>query len=439
MNARRCAVALAGLVALSMLVPAALATAGADTQEADGVTIDYEGDNVTVANGSAQTISGSADLAEGETVEITLRATGDTQPRFYKTDSATVDENGNWKAEFDFSDHRPGGTFNVTVEAGDATATATGEIVACDGDCVGGEAEPEDGVTIDYEGDAVTVANGSTQVISGTASEPTGTEIVVTLQSTGDTQPRFYKTDAAVVTENGTWAIAFNFTDLDATATFSVEASTEDGTRSATVKGEVVPCGESCADTPPSDTPTPIPEQTATETPGESETDDGPRVTLTESAVDTVRGDVATVELRFDGTDSATVVVGDESESGYELEALVRDADGDGSATLYLDTELAGREGDTVSVSSGDEVTVRSETNLDSALDAGEYGLRVLPDGQERYADAGTLFVSEEQATATNSVTPTDAPAGNDKMTGLLVSGGILLGGGGLALVLLRG
>ncbi|MFC6737216.1 BGTF surface domain-containing protein, partial [Halolamina salina] len=419
MNGRYRALALAGLVALSVLLPTLVAPAGADTQA--GVGIDYEGESVTVANGSAQTISGTADLPEGESVEIRIRATGDTQPKFFKTESATVDGNGTWSATFDFSEQTAGGTFNVTVEAGDATANATGEIVACDGGCVEPTPEPDDGVAIDYEGDAVTVANGSTQVVSGTAAEPTGTEIVVSLRSTGDTRPNFFRTSTAVVTEDGTWATAFNFSFLDAGATFSVEASTEDGTNSATAEAEVVRCGGDCADTPPSDTPTPIPEQTTTATPGSNGSDEGAAVELTESVVDTVRGDVATIDIRFDGADTATLTVGSEA-AGYVLDLQVRDADGDGEATVYFDTELAGREGETVSVSSGDELSVRSEDSLPAALDAGEYDLQVAAAGADGNSDVGTLFVSEADPRATDSTTPTDAPAGNDDVTGLLVS-----------------
>jgi hypothetical protein len=437
MNGQRRAVALAGLVALSVLLPTLAAPAATATQTTDGVSIDYEGESVTVANGSAQTISGTADVAEGESVEVRIRATGDTQPKFLKTKSPTVDGNGTWSATFDFSEQTAGGTFNVTVEAGDSTANATGEIVACDGDCVEPTPEPDDDVTIDYEGDAVTVANGSTQVVSGTAAEPTGTEIVVSLQSTGDTQPRFFRTSTAVVTEDGTWATAFNFSFLDAGATFSVEASTEDGTHSANADGEVILCDGDCAETPPSDTPTPIPEQTTTETPASNDSEDGPTVELTESVVDTLRGDVAGIELRFDGTDTADVTVGSER-AGYELDLQVRDADGDGTATVYFDTELAGREGETVSVSSGDEITVNSEGTVPAALDAGEYSLEVAAGGADGTTDTGTLFVSEAEPTATDSATPTDAPTGGGDVTGLLVSAAIVLGGGGLALVLLR-
>jgi hypothetical protein len=359
------------------------------------------------------------------------------------TKTATVDEDGRWAAVFDFSHQPAGGSFNLTVmsRAVNASVNATGEIVPCDGGCADPKPEPTEVVSIDGENGTVTVANGTTQVVSGTAVQPTGTEIVVRIQSTGDTQPRFLKSSTAVVTQNGTWATSFDFSGRDAGGTFSVEASTEDGAHSATADGEIVRCGESCADTPPTDTPTPIPEQTPTATPTENGSDGGPVVSLRESAVDTVRGDTAAIELRFDGADAAVVVVGSDA-AGYELETVVEDADGDGSATLYFDTRLAGRDGETVSVSSGDGVSVRSETPLDAALDAGEYDVGAFPMAQDsfEYTTTGTLFVSEAEPGGADSPTPTatETPTSNDGVTGLLVSAAIVLGGGAVALVLIR-
>jgi hypothetical protein len=440
------ALALVGLLVLAVLAPSAAASAGVGAQSDDReISIDYEGDAVTVANGSSQVIEGSTDLPPGTELRVTIQSTGDTAPRFYTNPGAVVTRNGTWAVAVDLSEQSAGDTFEVTVSAtdGNVSTSADGEVVACGGDCADPEPEQPDPVTIDHDGENVTVANGSTQVISGTALEPTGTEIVVTVQSIGDTAPRFYMFDSAVVTEDGTWAIAFNFTGQPAGGTFSVEASTEDGSHSTTADGEIVRCGESCADTPPTDTPTPIPEQTPTATPTESGFAGGPAVSLHESAVDTVRGGTATIELRFDGADAAVVVLGGD-DAGYELETVVTDADGDGSATLYVDTALAGRDGETVSVSSGDEVSVRSESTLEAALDAGEYDIGAFPmsqDGSE-YTVTGTLFIAETSptpnGTPTPTATPSETPAGDDDLTGLLVSAAIVLGGGAVALVLIR-
>lgn len=449
MRTRHRALVLVALLAVSVVAPSAAAAAtgvqSAEVQSADGeITIDYEGDGVTLANGTTQVIEGTTDLPPGTELRVTIQSTGDTAPRFYTNPSAVVTRNGTWAVAVDLSEQSAGDTFVVSVSAedGNASTRAEGEIVACGDDCADPEPEQPEPVTVDHEGDSVTVANGSTQVISGTALEPTGTEIVVTIQSSGDTQPRFYRFDNAVVTENGTWAIAFNFSAQSAGGTFTVEASTEDGAHSATADGEIVRCGERCADTPPTDTPTPIPEQTPTATPTESGSDGSPTVSLHESAVDTVRGDTAAIELGFDGAEAAVVVVGSEA-ADYELETIVEDADGDGSATLYVDTALAGRDGETVSVSSGDDVRVESESRIEETLDAGEYEIGAFPVSQDsfEYTTTSTLFVAETSSspgTPTPTATATATPAGSGNLTGLLVSAGIVLGGGAVALVLIR-
>jgi len=303
-------------------------------------------------------------------------------------------------------------------------------------------------VAVEYEGDEVTVANGTAQVISGTAEAPVGTEILVRVRSAGDTDPAFLKAKRAVVTENGTWAVAFDFSTQSAGDRFTLTAGTENGSAETEVDGEVVACGGDCAETPPSDTPTPIPEQTPTPTPAagpDSSVAFGENVFLADS------GGVAAVPVTFDGgtADEAVVVVGNETDVNYELEAVVTDGDGDGEAILYVDTSLAGRGGDTVSTSGGDSVTVRSETSLDDTLDPASYGVTLYA-GSERSgtpADVGNLVL---QAATTPTVT-TDAPAtsvgepantGGDGLGSLavggLVSGAFLVGGAVLAAVLLK-
>jgi hypothetical protein len=304
-------------------------------------------------------------------------------------------------------------------------------------------------VGIDYEGDRVTAANGTSQVVTGTADAPVGTEILVRVRSSGDTEPVFLKAKTGVVTENGTWAVAFDFTSQSAGDTFTLTARTENGSAETEVEGEIVTCGGDCAETPPSDTPTPIPEQTPTPTRTagpDSSVAFGENVFLADS------GGVAAVPVTFDGgdADEAVVVVGNETKSNYELEAVVTDGDGDGEAILYVDTSLAGRSGDTVSTSGGDSVTVRSETSLDDTLDPASYDVTLYAGGERTGtpADVGNLVV---QAATTRTVTtdtpatPTDEPTGTSGAglgslaVGGLVSGAFLIGGAVLAAVLLKG
>lgn len=324
----------------------------------------------------------------------------------------------------------------ATAGAADPTGVAPADL--------GATGEP--GITVDHEGDAVTVANGSQQVISGTADVPVGTELLVRVQSTGDTQPRFIKSTNAVVREDGTWAVTFDFSRQHAGGTFELAVGTENGSMSTTVDGEIVACGGDCADPTPEPTPTPRPEQpgTATDTPGDSQAD----VLLHTQAVSVERGGVAAIEVIFHGTDAVVVTVGNESESGYELVTVVRDEDEDGRAVLYVDTALAGRQGRTVSASGGDSVSVRAESELGSQLDAGSYdiGVHAGTDAEGEPTTLGTLIVQRADDTPAQgepaTATPTDRPAtsgGLDRTTlGILASGAFLLGGAGLAVVLLR-
>ena len=300
-------------------------------------------------------------------------------------------------------------------------------------------------VTVDYEGDRVTVANGTAQVVRGTADAPVGTEILVRVRSADGTEPAFLKAERSVVTKNGTWAVAFDFAAQSAGDGFRLTAQTENGSAGATVDGEIVACDGDCAGTLPGDTPTPIPEQTATPTPT---ADSDTSVTFGENVFLTDTGGVAAVPVTFDGgdADEAVVVVGDAAEVNYELEAVVTDGDGDGEAILYVDTALAGRGGATVSTSGGDSVTVRSETSLDDALDPANYDVALYAGGErtDTPADVGSLVV---QASTTPTAT-TDAPttpatdAGSDGPgslpVGALVSVAFLLGGAVLAAVLLE-
>lgn len=310
-------------------------------------------------------------------------------------------------------------------------------------------------VTVDRDGDRVTVANGTSQVVSGTANVRVGTEILVRVRSTADTQPAFLKTASGVVTENGTWAVAFDFTEHTAGDTFTLTARLENGSAETEVDGEIVACGDGCADEVPDNTPTPIPEQTQTPT---QTAEPSASVAFGENIFLADQGGVAAVPIVFtdrsgdgdDGTDSAVVVLGDEEEVNYELEAVVRDEDGDGEAVLYVDTSIAGRGDDPLSTSGGDSVRVESETSLDSMLDPANYDVSLYA-GTERTGDpvdVGSLVVqaptTRTETETTSTATPNGTEPGADGgglgplAVGGVVSAAFLVGGAALAALLLR-
>lgn len=311
-----------------------------------------------------------------------------------------------------------------------------------------GSAAADPGITVSAEGDQVTVANASTQVIRGTADAPVGTEILVRVRSTRNTSPAFLKSESGVVTEDGTWAVAFNFSGIGPGGSFDLSARLENGSAETELRGSIVACEGDCTDTLPEDTPTPVPEQTQTPTRTEA---DSP-VSFDENVFLVGRGNVAAIPLEFrggDGADTAVIVVGNESEVNYELEAVVRDEDDDGQAVLYIDTSLAGRGNETVSVSGGDSVEVRSETSVNSLLDPASYDVALYA-GSERTdepTDVGTLVVQQQSsatpAEAASSVTKaaSGTAAGGSAgsvASGVLVSSVFVVGGAALATVLLR-
>ena len=312
-----------------------------------------------------------------------------------------------------------------------------------------GSVAADPSVSIDYDGDGVTVANGTTQVVSGTADAPVGTEILIRVRSSSDTQSIFLKSRSGVVTANGTWAVSFDFSRQAAGDTFELTAQIENGSAEATVEGHVVACEGDCTDTPPSGTPTPVPEQTATATP--TAEPDAP-VAFGESVFVAEGGGVAAIPVAFEGdADEAVVVIGNETDANYELEAVVTDGDGDGEAVVYVDTAIAGRGGEPLSASGGDSVAVRSETSLDSPLDPANYGVSLYAGGERSGSpsDVGSLVLQSAStrtatATADDAATPvggTDVPNGsglNSLAVGGLVSGAFLVGGALLAAILLR-
>ena len=104
----------------------------------------------------------------------------------------------------------------------------------------------------------VTVTAESGQSISGTSSAAPGTEFKVTVESAGDTSPRFYNNPTATVQADGTWNVTVDFSEQSAGDTFTVSSGSF-----FDADGEVV---ESTSTATPTATATAEPDDTATAT-----------------------------------------------------------------------------------------------------------------------------------------------------------------------------
>jgi hypothetical protein len=130
------------------------------------------------------------------------------------------------------------------------------------------------------------------------------------------------------------------------------------------------------------------------------------------------RGDVAQFTVQFEDTDRATVTVGS-PDVGYEITFTLVDADGDGEATVRLNTFLAGQQPgldeETIRAVSEDEIADYEMTTdpVPGPLDAAEYDLDLTVAGQT--TDAGALVLNERSTegmaiwTAPDKVSPASA------------------------------
>ncbi len=111
---------------------------------------------------------------------------------------------------------------------------------------------------------------------------------------------------------------------------------------------------------------------------------DADLVTVTE-------GGTAVIGVETDGVDEFSIVVGDESASGYELRATVT-PDDDGVTSLVLDHAATDGDGASLTAEGDAAVSVESETDLDEPIAPGNYDVEVAVD-DEGTADVGSLMV----------------------------------------------
>lgn len=120
-----------------------------------------------------------------------------------------------------------------------------------------------------------------------------------------------------------------------------------------------------------------------------------------------VEGNVATIDVRLpDGTDTATVSVGDRDD-GFLANATLHDRDGDGTVTVALDTAAAGNGNASsyLSARGADDLTDATQATgaFDGGLDPFPYGVDLVHDGD--VVAEGTLFVDVDETAGEESAT----------------------------------
>lgn len=236
------AVAVLGIVgafAAAGIVPAGSPGGPSDTSTPaapDGTTIDHDGDGLTLENDPGQVVSGTTDLDAGSELVVRLRSTNGTSP-FIVQANATVGEDGRFEATVDLSNVAADTPFAVSVRHDDEElANESGLVV--EGSVPESTPSEDSPVTLDHEGDAVTLENAAEQTVSGTADLPEGSEVTVRLRSSDGDQP-FIKQATTTVDGDGRFAASFDMSGIDSGVTFTVTVR-HDGETVGETSGEVV-------------------------------------------------------------------------------------------------------------------------------------------------------------------------------------------------------
>lgn len=183
-----------------------------------------EGDALTLAPAPGQSVTGTTSYAEG--VELTIRLQSSGSSPFLRSQGVTVAEDGTFEATFDLSKVDPGTEFTATARwYGMEQVRTTGEVVALDPN-----------VSLDVDGEALTLDPDAEQRITGTSDLSKGETVTLRLRSQrGEV---FIKQAEPTVGADGSFTATVDMSGLADGTLFLVEAY-YDGSRQAFAIGEL--------------------------------------------------------------------------------------------------------------------------------------------------------------------------------------------------------
>ncbi|MBX0322006.1 hypothetical protein EGH21_03065 [Halomicroarcula sp. F13] len=437
------------LALVGLLLSATVVGVG-PTLAAQSATVDD--DSLPLASAERQVVTGETSVTPGSELTVRLRSTDSDAP-FLRQQSARVAEDGSFAAVFDMSSTPPNTTYRLTVLYDGQTLTEREErIVACDGDCADPVPETPTPTPAPSGDAAVQVTQGDVAEIPVAMD---GTETAVFSIGGDDVN---YLVNASLTDGDGDGTVTVRFDTANA-GTDGETLSTADADDSLTVTHEEpdlpstldpaayeyrVFYGDGTGDGADAVGTLLVESDDAPDE--QFDVDEAPEFGFERSVYRARQGETARLTVVLADAEAATVSIGGR-ESGYEINATVRDGDGDGTVTLLFDTAAAGHDGPTLGTAAdADSVAVEpgSEVALDTRLDATDYDLTLYRGAgvSDDVADIGTLsvqageeFTSDRGPTATIVDGPTDR---NDtqSLSGLpLGPGSIALGVGGLVAI----
>lgn len=392
---------------------AALGVAGVTSSD-DGTHLVYEGDTVALESAPGQVVRGESDLSAGTNLSVVVESTGER--RFLKTDSATVDQSGEFRASFDLSGVPVGTPLVVRVyRDGDPLATANGSVVDCTDDCATTDTTTEAVETTRNEYDELAFVETTQGEVAHLPVAVGGDD---TARLTVGGRNTTYSLTVEVHDGNGDGGVTVRFdtgaigrdrhvvraaNDSDAVSVTDEQLSSDrsvldEGEYPMEVSGGLPGEGRDLGVLVVRDTPMDEPGTTGTWSdvsylvaiPVDSHGDDKGQYAVPNRSVDRLNRSVVTdfglrdsferdpfetapngtarIELRTDEIRTATVVIGNDSDS-YTLSAVVSDGTGDERVVLLFNQTAAVRNGTAPTLTTaddGDEVSVTLERGTPS-------------------------------------------------------------------------
>ena len=409
--------------------------------------------------GPGQTVAGRSDLAAGTVLTVRLRSASASAP-FLRSAEATVTDSGTFEATFDLREAQPNTSFEAVVQHdGDRLHETGGVVVDCANDCEPTPTPAENDEEWESEAsavdtDSVAISSIARGVSGGTVpiNVSVGQHDAVTVSIGGNVVNYVLNATVRDGDDDGVVRLQFDTSAAGHDATTVTAASDADSvellseTDLPTRNGALAPAGYAMrvfVGEEPDDAPVDngrlillagSSDRPASSDSGSADSDGvGDEFGLARSLVGTQSGQQATLRVSMAEADMATVSIGG-PESGFQLNATLRDSNGDGEVVALFDATAVGDDGRAALLpsDSADEVTVTDEESGLTPLSAGPYDIDVYH-GESvsgSPADVGTLLVGERGETET-----TPANSSTTESQSVLLGGGVLLAGGLLAVV----
>ncbi|MDS0222729.1 hypothetical protein NDI54_15390 [Haloarcula sp. S1AR25-5A] len=391
---------------------------------------------------SQQVITGETTLEPGTEMTVRLVSEDASSPFLYQR-QVSVQPDGTFVAQFDLAKVSANTSYRLSAHVdGDTLFERTGTVAQCDSNCTDPVPDIQTPTETDDDENVVTVSQGETAEIPISMTDGGNKTLSVGSEAVN------YRINATVSDDDNDGEVLVLF-DTAAAGTDAETLSVADDGDSLTVTAPE-PDLQSTLDPAPytyrvfdGQTPdgTPTVGTLIIEANGTAaeqfEVEESAEFGFEESITRVKQGDTGRIPIVLTTADAATVSIGSPA-SNYEINATVRDGNGDSRVVLLFDTTAAGHDEPTLETAAdADAVAVESgsEVALDSPLAAGNYDLSLFrgTDAADQPDDIGTLVITDGDTTADASADSVDSVSGETPATRQPQNSGFGVGAGALA------